>query len=159
MKLLMSHQMLGWPLLLDILMVSQWEKSLKLESVPISTSGNEICKVVIKIFSDLNIDISKIVSITTDGAPNMVGKNVGFLKLFMEAIRHPLVPFHCIIHQEVLCANSGFSELNDLMSVVTKIVNFIASWPLLKREFSALLQEVDSTYSGLLMFNNVRWLS
>jgi hypothetical protein len=134
------------------------EELIKLESVPISTSGNEICKVAIKIFSDLNTDISKIVSVTTDGAPNMVGKNVGFVKLFMEAIRHPLVPFHCIIHQ-VLCAKSGFSELNDLMSVVTKIVNFIAARPLCKREFSALLQEVDSTYSGLLMFNNVRWPS
>ncbi|KAK1345753.1 hypothetical protein QTO34_008217 [Cnephaeus nilssonii] len=45
------------------------------------------------------------------------------------------------------------------MSVVTKIVNLIAARPLHKREFSALLLEVDSTYSGLLMYNNVRWLS
>ncbi|KAK1339817.1 hypothetical protein QTO34_018374 [Cnephaeus nilssonii] len=29
----------------------------------------------------------------------------------------------------------------------------------MKREFLALLLEVDSTYSGLLMYNNVRWLS
>lgn len=72
-------------------------------------------------------------------APNMVRKNAGFMKLFMEAIAHPLVPFHCIIQQEVLCAKAGFTELNDLMSVVTKIVNLIGVRPLHKREFSALL--------------------
>ncbi|KAM4034732.1 uncharacterized protein ACNLHF_021416 [Anomaloglossus baeobatrachus] len=60
---------------------------------------------------------------------------------------------------EALCAKAGFTDLNDLMSVVTKIVNLIAARPLHKREFSALLLEVDSTYSGLLMYNNVRWLS
>ncbi|XP_069588396.1 general transcription factor II-I repeat domain-containing protein 2-like [Ranitomeya imitator] len=132
---------------------------IKLVSVPTSTSGSEICKVVMQTFCDLSIDISKVVSVTTDGAPNMVGKKVGFIKLFMEGIGHPIVPFHCIIHQEALCAKAGFTDLNDLMSVVTKIVNLIAARPLHKREFSALLLEVDSTYSGLLMYNNVRWLS
>ncbi|KAK1341485.1 hypothetical protein QTO34_017896 [Cnephaeus nilssonii] len=78
------------------------------------------------------IDISKVVSVTTDGAPNMVGKKVGFVKLFTEAIGHPIVPFHCIIHQEALCAKAGFTDLNNLMSVVTKIVNLIAVRPLHK---------------------------
>ncbi|XP_073436047.1 general transcription factor II-I repeat domain-containing protein 2-like [Dendrobates tinctorius] len=135
------------------------EELIKLVSVPTSTSGSEICKVVIQTFRDLSIDISKVVSVTTDGAPNMVGKKVGFVKLFTDAIGHPIVPFHCIIHQEALCAKAGFTDLNDLMSVVTKIVNLIAARPLHKREFLALLLEVDSAYSGLLMYNNVRWLS
>ncbi|XP_069610593.1 general transcription factor II-I repeat domain-containing protein 2A-like [Ranitomeya imitator] len=135
------------------------EELIKLLSVPTSTSGSEICKVVMQTFCDLSIEISKVVSVTTDGAPNMVGKKVGFVKLFTEGIGHPIVPFHCIIHHEALCAKAGFTDLNDLMSVVTKIVNLIAARPLHKREFSALLLEVDSTYSGLLMYNNVRWLS
>ncbi|KAK1328732.1 hypothetical protein QTO34_012307 [Cnephaeus nilssonii] len=118
------------------------EELIKLVSVSTSKSGSKI-----------------FVSVTTDGAPNMVGEKVGFVKLFTEAIGHPIVPFHCIIHQEALCAKAGFTDLNDLMSVVTKIVNLIAARPLHKREFSALLLEVDSTYSGLLMYNNVRWLS
>ncbi|KAK1345457.1 LOW QUALITY PROTEIN: hypothetical protein QTO34_007914 [Cnephaeus nilssonii] len=90
---------------------------IKLVSVSTSKSGSEICKVVIQTFRDLSIDISKVVSVTTDGAPNMVGEKVGFAKLFTEAIGHAI------------------------------------------REFSALLLEVDSTYSGLLIYNNVRWLS
>ncbi|KAK1346595.1 hypothetical protein QTO34_000452 [Cnephaeus nilssonii] len=135
------------------------EELIKLVSVSTSKSGSEICKVVIQTFRDLSIDISKVVSVTTDGAPNMVGGKVRFVKLFTEAIGHLIVPFHRIIHQEALCAKAGFTDLNDLMSVVTKIVNLIAARPLHKREFSALLLEVDSTYSGLLMYNNVRWLS
>jgi hypothetical protein len=91
---------------------------------------------VTKVFESLNIDISKIVSITTDGAQNMVGKVVGFKKLFTDKIGHPIIPFHCIIHQEVLCAKTGFNELNEIMESVTKIINFIAAHPLAKRKFS-----------------------
>ncbi|KAK1346567.1 hypothetical protein QTO34_000424 [Cnephaeus nilssonii] len=75
------------------------EELIKLVSVSTSKSGSEICKVVIQTFRDLSIDISKVVSVMTDGAPNMVGKKVRFVKLFTEAIGHPIVPFHCIIHQ------------------------------------------------------------
>ncbi|GBM84954.1 General transcription factor II-I repeat domain-containing protein 2A [Araneus ventricosus] len=45
------------------------------------------------------------------------------------------------------------------MAVVTKIVNLISSQALNKRKFDALLDEVNSVYNGLLMHNNVRWLS
>jgi hypothetical protein len=44
------------------------------------------------------------------------------------------------------------------MESVTKIINFIAARPLAKREFSILLSEFETTFGGLLMFNNVRWL-
>ncbi|KAG9486982.1 hypothetical protein GDO78_007052 [Eleutherodactylus coqui] len=94
------------------------EELIKLVSVPTSTSGSEIYKVVIQTFRDLSIDISKVVSVTTDGAPNMVGKKVGFVTLFTEAIGHPIVPFHCIIHQEALCAKAGFTNLNDLIGLL-----------------------------------------
>lgn len=67
----------------------------------------------------------------------MVGKYVGFVELFIKAISQPVILFHCIIHQEVL----------------TKIVNVIVAPPFHQPEFSALLHEVDSTYSGLLMLD------
>ena len=89
----------------------------------------------------------------------MVGKKVRFVKLFMEAIGHPVVPFHCIIHQEALCVKAGFTDLNNLILVVTNIVNLIAAGPLNKLEFSAVLLEVYSTYSKLMLYNNVRWLN
>lgn len=42
------------------------------------TSESEVCKVVTKTFSDLNIDISKTVLVTTDRFPNMIEENLGF---------------------------------------------------------------------------------
>lgn len=65
----------------------------------------------------------------------MVGKYVGFVELFIKAISQRVILFHCIIHQEVL----------------KKIVNIIVARPFHEPEFCALLHEVDSTYSGLLM--------
>ncbi|GBN88797.1 General transcription factor II-I repeat domain-containing protein 2B [Araneus ventricosus] len=45
------------------------------------------------------------------------------------------------------------------MAVVTKIVNLISSQALNKRRFDALLDEANSVYNGLLMHNDIRWLS
>jgi hypothetical protein len=45
------------------------------------------------------------------------------------------------------------------MEIVTKIVNLISARPLVKREFSLLLFEVESSNNRLSMFNNVRWSS
>ena len=58
-----------------------------------------------------------------------------------------------------MCAKIGLKELNDVLSIVTKVVNLISARALLKRQFSLLISEVESAYNGLLMYNNVRWLS
>ncbi|KAK1345167.1 hypothetical protein QTO34_013877 [Cnephaeus nilssonii] len=136
------------------------EELIKLVSVSTSKSGSEICKVVIQTFRDLSIDISKVVSVTTDGAPNMVGKKSDLSNCLQKLLDIRLCLFIVLsIRRLYVPSKAGFTDLNDLMSVVTKIVNLIAARPLHKREFSALLLEVDSTYSGLLMYYNVRWLS
>ena len=130
-----------------------------LETLSSNTTEKNICDIVVNMFNERKIDISKIVSVTTDGAPNMVGRTVGFVKLFTEVVGHRILPFHCIIHQDVLCAKAVLKELNNVVSVVTKVVNLISSRALHKREFSILLNQVDSSYDGLLLYNNVRWLS
>ncbi|GBN56737.1 Dipeptidyl peptidase 3 [Araneus ventricosus] len=90
----------------------------------------------------------------------MVGKKKnGFISLFQTDVGHSILEFHCIIHQQALCAKSGLTSFDNVMAVVTKIVNLISSQALNKRKFDALLDEVNSVYNGLLMYNNVRWLS
>ncbi|GFW09551.1 general transcription factor II-I repeat domain-containing protein 2B [Trichonephila clavipes] len=66
---------------------------------------------------------------------------------------------HCIIHQQALCAKSGLTSLDNVITLVTKIVNLISSQALSKLKFDALLDEVNSVYNGLITYNNVRWLS
>ena len=51
---------------------------------------------------------------------------------------HSILKFHCIVHQENLCAKLSKSELNELMKVVVKIVNYlVARTPLTHRQFRA----------------------
>ena len=80
---------------------------LGLETLSLNTTGKNICDIVVNMCNERKMDISKIVSVTTDDAPNMVGRNLGFVKLFTEVVGHRILSFHCIIHQEVLCAKAG----------------------------------------------------
>ena len=65
--------------------------------------------------------------------------------------------FYCIIHQENLCAKSV--KMQNVMSVVTKTVNFIRSKGLRHREFQELLHRMDADFDDIPYYTEVRWLS
>ena len=87
-----------------------------------------------KNYEKRGIDIKKIFSVTTDGAPAMIGKYCEFVTLFEQKNRN-VMKLHYIVHQENLCAKISISVLNDVMLTVTKIINFLSY---------ALLQHTDS---------------
>ena len=87
---------------------------------------------------------AKIVSITTDGAPSMVGLTSGFVKLIANEIKRQVVWFHCIIHLKALCAKDSTRKLEDVLKDVTKVVNYIIARALNFRQFQALLGEVKA---------------
>ncbi|KAG7171957.1 ZBED8-like 1, partial [Homarus americanus] len=74
------------------------------------TTGAEICKAVK-------------VSVTIDGAPSMIGREAGFVNLFEKYVGHPLVAFHCNVHQEALCAKADLKELEKSLFSVMNFVN------------------------------------
>ena len=82
------------------------EEMVALLTLPERTTGAEICKIVINEFCSCQIDSSKVVSVTTDGAPSMTGKKADFVSLFTKEVGHAVIGFHCIIHEEALCAKS-----------------------------------------------------
>ncbi|GFU67949.1 SCAN domain-containing protein 3 [Trichonephila clavipes] len=133
------------------------EELIAITSLLITTKGTDICTAVRNSLAEKEIDLKRIVSVTTDGAPNMVGKK--WFHFFILNIGHSILECHCIIHQQALCAKSGLTSLDNVITLVTKIVNLISSQSLNKRKFDALLDEVNSVYNGLIMYNNVRWLS
>jgi len=49
------------------------------------------------------LDATKMVSLITDGAPAMTGKDRGLITR-MKAVQPKLVAYHCIIHQSSLCS-------------------------------------------------------
>ena len=107
--------------------------------------------------------MSKIVSITTDGASNTVWRSYRIYKAFHRSSWS----FHSTFslrytrtsRSTLPCAKVGLKELIDMNSIVTKVVNLISAQALHKREFTllGLLRKVNSVYDGL--YNNVRWLS
>ena len=66
-------------------------------------------------------------SVTIDGAAAMVERDCGFVALIEDKIGHPVIKFHCIIHQESLCAKMPNSNLVNVIATTTKIVDFIVA--------------------------------
>ena len=81
------------------------------------------------------------------------------MDLLQKSMNRKLLSFHCILHQKALCAQTFRPECTEVMNVVTQIVNKIMAKGLNHRQFRALLDEIESTYSDLLLHNRVRWLS
>ena len=114
-----------------------------------TTTRKDILDTFTKRFEERGIDIKKkIFSITTEGAPAMIGQHRGFVNLIEQKIRHLVIKLHCIVYQENLCAKISNSALNDVMS--TKIVNFlVARSATTHRQFRSLLEKIESSASAL----------
>src|SRR5678815_2240595 len=89
-------------------MSSQGPKEELLGLLPLSgqTRGEDIANAGQKCLEDNKIDLNKIVSIATDGARSMTGNNKGATTILHSKINHEILTFHCIIHQEALCAQT-----------------------------------------------------
>ncbi|XP_065651049.1 general transcription factor II-I repeat domain-containing protein 2A-like [Hydra vulgaris] len=99
----------------------------------------------------------KLCGVTTDGASALTGKNIGFVALLKKSINHEIISYHCIIHQEQLCAK--VLEMKNVMELVIHTVNFIRSHGLNHRQFKQLLEGCGSEAENVIYFSQVRWLS
>ena len=109
-----------------------------------TTTGVDILNALLLCIQDTNLDLSKIVSITTDGAPAMTGKNRGLTSLLQKyiyelGIDNDIAKIYCLIHQEALCAKA--SNFRDVMDTVVKAVNVVLSQGLNHRQFRELLSD------------------
>ena len=87
----------------------------------------------------------------------MTGKHKGFVSLMLKSMPFPIMTYHCIIHQEQLCAKT--LEMKHVMENVVNSINFIRSKGLNHRQFQAFLAEVGSDNNDVIYFSHVRWLS
>ncbi|XP_078509146.1 general transcription factor II-I repeat domain-containing protein 2B-like [Lissotriton helveticus] len=124
------------------------------------TRGEDVLNSMCNYFNTNDIPLNTLVSITTDGAPAMVGHDRGFVSMLKKKlIGQTVIDYHCIIHQEVLCAKLKHGELNNVLKGAVKIVNFIRAKALNHRLFKAMLQESEAEETDILMHTDVRWLS
>lgn len=129
-----------------------------------TTNGLVIFRESEKCVERADLDWFKLMSVATDGAPVMRSERIGLVGLlrckmmgFGMAYLIYIHAIHCIIQQEPLCGNR--LEINNVMSVVVKTVNFIRSRALNNRQFKSFLEAMDSEYGEILYHTDVRWLS
>ena len=135
---------------------------LSVESLKDTTTGEDLFHAVTNCIKRNGLLWNKLVSITTDGASALTGKNKGLVKLIDTRIKeshpdHSLLSFHCIIHQESLCKST--LQLKHVVDPVVHAVNMIRARGLSHRQFQALLEDVKAEHIDVLYHNKVRWLS
>ena len=136
----------------------QIKEFLDLASMKSTTTGEDLTQEVLKMTKKYQLDPKKLLGLTTDGAPAMVGKHKGFCKTFLEAFgAQKVVLNHCIIHQENLC-NKVLDGI-VIMKEVVYCVNYIRSRGLNHRQFKVFLKELDCDYPDITYFSSVRWFS
>lgn len=134
------------------------EEFLTLIPLKDQTRGQDIYDAFKEYVNIHKFPVHKLVSMTTDGAPAMVGRHAGFVALCKEDEEMPtFTSYHCIIHQQVL--TSKILDSNDVMTPAFKIVNSIRSRSLRRRQFRLLLEECGAQNGDLLLHTDVRWLS
>ncbi|GFU26065.1 general transcription factor II-I repeat domain-containing protein 2A [Trichonephila clavipes] len=93
------------------------EELIAITSLLTTTKGTDICKAVRNSLAEKEIDLKKIAFlVTTDGAPNIVGKKNSFISLFKTDVGHSFLECHCIIHQQALCAKTGLTSLDNVIT-------------------------------------------
>lgn len=101
------------------------EGILALVSLPEHTTADDIFNAFQATVTRFNLDLKKLASICTDGAPAMLGIHNGFAALVKKHAakdfdnRH-VISYHCIIHQENLCAKALQRSCN-VVQTVTKV--------------------------------------
>lgn len=104
------------------------EEFLAMEPLKGKTRGEDLYDRVSTVIEKMKLPWSKLANVTTDGSPNLTGKNVGLLKRIQDIVKEEnpnqdVIFLHCIIHQESLC--KPILQLNHVVNPVVKLVNFI----------------------------------
>ena len=111
------------------------------KSLKTTTTALDIYTVVKNYLSEKNIPISNIVSIAADGAPTMMGRRNGILKL-LNGDNPDMITVYCVIHRDNLVAGSLSPELDQVMKGVIKLINFIKVHPKTERLFKVFFVRI-----------------
>ncbi|XP_025193643.1 general transcription factor II-I repeat domain-containing protein 2A-like [Melanaphis sacchari] len=124
-----------------------------------TTRGCAIKDALDVVLRKAEVQIAKIVSVSTDGAPSMTGCKNGLIGILKSDTDFPdFIPIHCIIHRAHLTAK--YFKYEHVMSVVLKIVNYIRSGSKIHRKFKNFVESLeDDIPNDVPWYCLVRWLS
>ncbi|GFX14957.1 SCAN domain-containing protein 3 [Trichonephila clavipes] len=104
-----------------------------------------------------NIPMKNITSCATDGAPNMMGKKKGCLKLMKDKNPNTLL-FHCVIHKGNLVPKNISPVLNERLNLVVKCMNTIKPKVRCECLFKSFFNEPNEDYVKLRLHTKARGL-
>ena len=79
------------------------EELLACISLETTTRGEDIFNGIDKFFTENNLDWNKVIECSMDGAPSMMGKNIGLLGILSREYPHIKINY-CIIHRQSLAS-------------------------------------------------------
>ena len=79
---------------------------LSVESLHEKTRGSDIFDKRKSCLENQKKYSSKLVSVCIEGAQSMMGQFAGTTTLLENILNHPLLKYHCIVHQESLCGKT-----------------------------------------------------
>ncbi|XP_046665663.1 SCAN domain-containing protein 3-like [Homalodisca vitripennis] len=123
-----------------------------------TTKAVDVMEAVSDFFKKHGHSWQKLIGVCTDGAPSMLGSRSGFVQLVKEK-NADVVGIHCFIHRQALAAKTLPNELNAVLKLCIKVVNYVKNSALNTRLFKILCEDLGSDHKTLLFHTEVRWLS
>ena len=142
------------------------EEMLGLQAMKDTTTGDDIFNEVKALMTKFNLQLQNLRGFSTDGAPAMVGSRAGVSSLVGSRAgvsslikkelasnnvdMHDFTAFHCIIHQQNLCAKSV--KFDHIMKKAVSTINFIESRALNHHQFQQFLEDVEAECGDLIYY-------
>ncbi|CAK1595799.1 unnamed protein product [Parnassius mnemosyne] len=105
-----------------------------------------------------NIKWENCVGVCTDVTRAMSGQ-YGRLQALIKTKAPNVKWIHCVIYREALAAKKITPELNFVMDIIIKVVNYIKTRPVKARFFHKLCEELGAEHTSLIYYCNSSWLS
>uniref|UniRef100_K7FLK2 Uncharacterized protein n=1 Tax=Pelodiscus sinensis TaxID=13735 RepID=K7FLK2_PELSI len=120
-----------------------------------TTKAQDVMEIVNNFFEVHGLDWVKLVGVTIDGAPAMLGSRLGFQTLVKQ--HTPMVTgVHCFIHREALASKTLPDQLNTIFKGLVKVVNHIKSLALNTRLFKRFCLDMGYDFDVLLFYTSIQ---
>lgn len=134
------------------------EELLFVKDLKTTAKASDVMAAFTNFFDTYKILWIKLIGVCTDGAPSMIGCRSGFVTLLKE--KNPaILSTHCMIHRQALAAKTLPDEMNSVLKLAIKVVNYIKHSAVNTRLFAALCDDLSAAHKTLLFHTEVRWLS
>nr|XP_055067936.1 zinc finger BED domain-containing protein 5-like [Misgurnus anguillicaudatus] len=121
-------------------------------------TADELFKILDSYLIEHDLKWENCLGFCSDGAQTMAGRRKG-LQALIKRVAPKAQWTHCVIHREALASKQLSSELNEVLTDVVGMVNFIKTRSLKARMFSALCEEMGADHTAVLFHSEARWLS